>query len=529
MGRTAKEVVYENNRLKGKLLTSETCQRLESLIALNEQKGFISDLKHIIYDLSPSEVQLVKESKSNQFVDLSNRGTLTDVQTLGVAYMYFAERLVLGDSVGMGKTVEVCGLCNKLESEYAKQGYEFRFLFLTNKTIVPEIRDKMIKFTGNYVDVVWGEKPSVQKFCAENYDECHYSVVAPHSLINSLEFQDYMRRFQSDYGCNPFDILIIDESGDILKNTGTKVWKNGMFLQKQFERVILLNATPFEKSLNMFYNQISFIDDTFLPTKTAFTEEYEITRWVGRYSVPSGKYKNQEKFRNLVAYRYFARTRKSTGAKMIDCSADIRVVPLSPQQKYLLTKTSIPGMVYDCPSYFNMGVETDEETTPKLKALVELINVELINEPSILVYTKYKEAMYAMQRVLYENCIEAYVMNGDSSAKEREALCNSFKLGDFRVLITNVQKGLDFGNCNVCIFYTYDTNSNNMVQFEGRMTREYNIVNKHSYILVSRGNELRTLKNIVADRARASDLFAGSDFSCVLSILLDEDKIRSLK
>lgn len=529
MGRKRKEVVYENNRLKGKLLTSDDCKRLESVISLNEQNGYISDLKNIIYDLTPYEVDLIKESKSNEFVDLSNKGTLTDVQTLGVAFMYFAKRMILGDSVGMGKTVEVCGLCNLLESQMIKQGMEFRFLLLTNKTIVPEIRDKMIKFTGNYVDIVWGEKQYVKNFCSQNSEELQYSVVAPHSLINSLDFQDYMRMFQEEHGYNPFDILIIDESGDILKNTTTKVWNNGMFLQAQFERVILLNATPFEKSLNMFYNQISFIDDTFLPTKTEFSTEYEVSYFNGRYSEFSGKYKNQEKFRNLVAYRYFARTRKSTGAKMIDCSAEVRVVPLSSEQKDLLTKTSIPGMVYDCPSYFNMGIETNVDTTPKLAALIELINVELVNEPSILVYTRYKEAMFSIQRVLAENEIDAYVMNGDSSAKERESLCNRFKMGDIRVLITNVQKGLDFGNCNTCIFYTYDTNSNNMVQFEGRMTRDYNIVNKHSYIIVSRGGELKTLKDTVADRARASDLFAGSDFSCVLSILLDEDKIRNLK
>ena len=97
-----------------------------------------------------------------------------------------------------------------------------------------------------------------------------------------------------------------------------------------------------------------------------------------------------------------------------------------------------------------------------------------------------------------------------------------------RVLITNVQKGLNFGNCDYCIFYDFDSNPNRMVQFEGRMTRSYNIENKHVFLLVSRGKELKNLKKVVANRAKASDVFAGSDFSCVLSILLDED-LQSLK
>ena len=120
-------------------------------------------------------------------------------------------------------------------------------------------------------------------------------------------------------------------------------------------------------------------------------------------------------------------------------------------------------------------------------------------------------------------------MNGDTKISEKNFLVNRFKAGDLKVLITNVQRGLDFGNCNYCIFYSYDTNPNRMVQFEGRMTREYNIIGKHVYLLVSRGRELQKLKNLVADRAVASDLFAGSDFSCVLSLLLDNEKLKNIK
>ena len=98
-----------------------------------------------------------------------------------------------------------------------------------------------------------------------------------------------------------------------------------------------------------------------------------------------------------------------------------------------------------------------------------------------------------------------------------------------KVLITNVQKGLDFGRCNHCIFYSYDPSPNKMVQFEGRMTRERNIIGKHVYLLISRGRELNKFKSVVKDRAEASDLFAGSDFSCVLSLLLDEEKIDDLE
>jgi superfamily II DNA or RNA helicase len=523
------EVMYYNGHLKGSLLSDEDCQKLDALLELDAKKGFVSDLKHVIYDLTPAEVDQILIQNDNSGVDLQV-GTLENTQTIGVAYMYFAKRLVLGDSVGMGKTVQVCGLCNLLEAEMLKNQMEFRFLYLTGKNLVNQARNEFIKFTGNYVQAVQGVKDSVSKFCKSNWDYLSASVVGSHSLIKSKDFQEYMIHCYRDEGYNPFDILIIDEAGDILANSGTQMYKEAQNLAKMFDRVILLNATSFEKELQMFYNQIKFVDGTFLPTKTEFDKEYMIyTYGVGPYPQFSGKYKNAEKFRNLVRYRYLARTRKSAGATMTNCTAEVLVSPLSKEQKYMLSRVSMPNMVYDCPSYFQMGIPSNMSTTPKLCTLVSLLQGRLKNEKSILIYARYKEAQSVIESFLTELGYSCAVMNGDSPINVRNDIINKFKLGDIPILITNVQKGLNFGNCNHCIFYSYDTNPNRMVQFEGRMTRSYNIDNKHVYLLISRGDELKAFKSVVADRAKASDVFAGSDFSCVLSILLDGDTIANLK
>ena len=520
-----KEILYYNNRLCGKYLSSEDCDRLEALMRLDAAKGSVADLEDIICDLPPSVVEVIKGFGSNDGVDLSQYpGKLEKHQTIGVAYMYFAKRLVLGDSVGIGKTVEVCGLCNLLERLYEKKGREFRFLYLTEKTLVPQAQSEIIKFTGNFVYALYGEKAKVNEFIDENYASLNYSVVGTHSLINSVPFQEYMRGFIADTGTIPFDLLVIDESGDILSNSSTATYKNAMFFGSFFERIVLLNATSFEKELRAFYSQLNFVDDSFLPTKTAFQKEYEVYNYFTPYPTFSGKYKNADKFRDLVSYRYLARTRKSSGAIMEDCTAEVVVVPLSREQKWLLGRTSMPQMVYDCPSYFSMGVETNESTTPKVKALIRLITEDLRDVRSILVYSRYKESQKCIDGILYDLGIKSAIMNGDSPQEVREAIIDKFKLGDIRVLITNVQKGLNFGNCNHCIFYTYDPNPNKMVQFEGRMTRSFNIVGKHVYLLLSEGKELSTFNSIIADRARASDVFAGSDFSCVLSLLLSSGR-----
>ena len=44
--------------------------------------------------------------------------------------------------------------------------------------------------------------------------------------------------------------------------------------------------------------------------------------------------------------------------------------------------------------------------------------------------------------------------------------------------------------------------------------------------MVSKGDELRTLRTAVADRAKAMDDFDGSDFSCVMTLLLDKANLK---
>lgn len=524
----SKELFYINNRLSGKFLDQNTCNALEKLITLSDNNGCVEDLKRLIYDLPPSTVEIVREQKSTEFVELPI-GRLDDYQTVGVAYMYFAKRVLLGDSVGLGKTVEVAALCNLIKEDFKKKNMDFRFLMLTEKTSVSQIRDKMIKFTGEYVETVMGEKKYVSKFIKENQDDVPFSVVGTHSLFNSVDFQQWFIDFMANNGYCPFDILIVDESGDILTNTGTQSYQNGMFFAENFERVICLNATSFEKELNQMYAQLNFVDPSFLPTKTAFQQRYHKLQYgIRKYGIFTGKYQNEAEFMDLVKYRYFSRTRRSTGAEMKDCTAELVVSELSTVQKKLLHIASNPLMVYDCPGYFassGFQVETNVETTPKLKSLIDLLMGKLKDEKSILVYSRYKEAQYALADTLEQIGIEYRVMNGETPQKTRDAYINSFILGDVRVLVTNVQKGLDFGNCNICIFYDFDPNPNKMVQFEGRMTRSKDIIGKHVYLLVSQGKELKSLKNVVGDRAKASDLFSGSDFSCVLSLLLNSEAL----
>lgn len=526
-----KIVEYYNDRYKGSL-SEEQCDVIDELLELDSMNGCLTDLLHIIYKLSDSTViQLIEDNELNSSWGTSYSqtdyekpiGTLRDDQTIGVALMYYAINCILGDSVGMGKTVEIAGLCNLLKVEAEKKGENFKYLFLTEKNSVQQVRKEMIKFTGDYVSLISdGTIKGVTNFIdrVETWGIVN-SVVGTHALITQPAFVGWleMRNRAKEF---PFDLLVVDESS-LLGNPTTKVTKAFKLIKKYFKRVVFLNATPFETKLDIFYTQLSLLDSKLLPTKTNFTKEYVVMDYRGMYPKPTGKYKNQGKFKNLVGYRYFARTRKDKGAVMQGCSGGIKVSPLSKIQREWLEKTQMPKLVYDCPTYFDSSIEFCIENVPKLGSLDELLKNECAEADTILIFAHYKESQKYLSEWLKNRGYSNRILNGDTKNQDRETIINSFKRAEFNILITNVQKALNFGNCNHCIFYSYDANPSKMIQFEGRITRGFDIVGKNVFILCSKGADYRTLVKTVRDRAKATSEFTKTDLSVVMDILLGGD------
>lgn len=511
-----KQIKYYNGRLQGKYLTESDCDKLESIIKLGEQQGRVPQLKRSIVNLPDEDVELAIVTKSTDLIK-KPLGELGDHQTLGVSFMFFAKRALIGDSVGMGKTVEVASLVRLLKQKY---GEDFRVLFLAEKTNLYEIQRKLIKFSGEYFESLEGDKRSVEKWYGENQNVVLYDVVGSQSLLNSRVFQEALIALEKGLGKFPFDLVVIDESY-ILKNSTTQRFKAAKKIADKVEWLVLLNATPFDTDLMDSYNQLSIVDSTFLPTKTSFEDAYVVFDYTGLFPEPSGTYRNQEVFRKQVGYRYFASTRRSTGAKFEDSFARLVRVPLTSEQKMLLQKVSMPQMVYDYPKYFTFFGELGESL--KIKALTDLLQGELLEEKVVLVYTIYKDVQFSIKQQLERLGISAEVMNGDTPQEMRGNLIHGFQNAKFKVLITNVMRGLDFGNCDACVFYSYDPAPSRMQQLEGRITRTRDIVGKKSYILCTEGREMNRLKSVISDRAKASESFFDSEFSMVLSLLTESD------
>lgn len=522
----AREIDYYNERYKGSL-TDKQCEMLEQIIELDSNRAVDTSLKHIIHNMSDSDVDDFIQDMENYGYPLKDYekpiGELRDYQTLGVAYGYYAGNFILGDSVGTGKTVETAGICNLYKTIFNQQGKDFKYLVLTEKNLSKQFRAEMVKFTGDFVErIPSGEERDIDRFINNNpYNTpLEYSVVGTHALIKAPKFLSWLEQCRTYGNGFPFYMLIVDESSVLGGKSTTQIVKSFKSISKYFKKIIFLNATPFETSLQVFYNQLNLLDSKMLPTKQNFEKEYCIMRYNGMYSVPSGKYKNQANFKKRVGYFYFARTRRDNGAVMEDCKGGVVFSPLSPIQKEWLNKTQLNRMVFDCPNYLDSSIPFCSETVPKLGSLDKLLKNECADANSILLFTYYKEAQYALSKWLRDKGYSNEVLNGATKGVDRDRIIKGFKNSEFRVLITNVQKGLNFGDCNYCIFYSFDPNPSKMVQFEGRTTRSFDIVGKNVYILCSKGLEEKQLNEIVRQRAKATTDATNTDISVVLDVLL---------
>jgi len=509
-------------------MLKEQCDILESLIDADENNGVVSDLKHIIYNLAEDTIdQMISDYNVFRIAmhDYERPyGTLLDYQTLAVCFMYYAQKCILGDSVGMGKTVATAGVFNLIKREMAKTGQKHRYLVLTQKNLAVQFRRELVKFTGEFVELIpSGEAKQVQLYY-NTYDyreKPEFSVVGTHALLMTKSFIQWLELCRTEGEGFPFDTLVVDESSELGTGQMASVFKA---LSGYFKNIYFLNATPFETHLGIFYNQLSLLDPKLLPTKQNFTKEYCIMDYRGMYPKPSGRYKNQENFKRLIRYRYFARTRRDKGAEMRECDGRVVLSPLSSVQKDLLKRSQLHKIVFDCPSHIDDSIPFNSSTVPKLASLSGLLDNECAEADTIIIFVYHKEAQSRLSEWLTSMGHSNRVLNGETPNNKRISIIEGFRNREYRILLTNVQKGLNFGNCDYCIFYSYDTNPSSMVQFEGRITRDFDIVGKHIYILCSMGEEYRNLMTVVKERVKATKDFTNTDYSVVLDIIAGGSK-----
>lgn len=520
--------LYKNAYYQGTMSDDNAACILEIL-----KETSMPALKNCIVNMTPEQMQELKDLYTNwekehgSVADIEDtfdyskiaQGELRDEQTIGTAFMFYAGSCLLGDEVGLGKTVETAGLCNLVEAMNKKLGKPFSFCFLAEKASVEQIRNKMMQFTGHYIGVLEnGEQKTVDAWIQANKDGQNYSIVGTHALLNNNDFLLYSVR-------HPFTIFIIDESA-LLKNNSSLVYKNAKAILSKQERKILLNATPLEKAVREFYNQLSLLDTGYMPTVAKFEADFCKKTKKGHGFEICGT-KNEALFRQAVTLRYLARTRQLLGAKYEENTCTTYIVEPCHAQRELMRRSSLYQMIYDYPPDVDLRVESKIENIPKMRVCLEILKKirERNPEEKTFVYCNYVNCQAKLAEVLEENGFKAVILNGKTKAKEKVKILDDFNNNKiYDVIITNVKRGLDLNICSNCIMYTIDHNPQKMVQAEGRMTRDFDVCYKNLYMIVMEGREAKTLDTSLKERVSMADNLTVTGNSMVMDAIRSNDK-----
>lgn len=533
MANRGKQFVLRNNHYCGELDEIKEAQILETI-----ESDCIPKLKHMIYDFP---MWLIEDADANgmrvldylKVAGLDAKdfvGELRDKQTIGAGFMYLSHHSILGDGVGLGKTVEVSALFNMLRM--TKQMSKAIFI-ADNDGITQAIRE-LKRFTGMKVVEIPSLTNKLDKVIeSTNWNDVEI-LVGKHSLLTNDRFMNWIAQHavrgpKKSLSNKLYDTFVLDESY-LLRNPKTVTCTYVKKLCEMATRVHFLNATVFETHILDIYNQFDIMGKHIMPTKGSIEAEFcnvrEETYWrkarfkgdinTGKKSVIDG-YRNESVFKERLKLIYLARTSKEMGLESNNQYYTVEIDPTETQLK-LMRKGYRYNEVLNDPSLVDgAGITTSIEHVPKIYKAVNLSTQDFATS-NILIYCFHKNAQKVIKEELIKQGRTAEIINSDVKEKERNSIVDRFNRKELDVLITNGKRSRNLYGGDVCIMYSIESNPAQMEQIRGRIDRHvddsakvfvlmYYAFTPEYDLFNSASKRSESARNLTVDAQSAVDMF----------------------
>lgn len=492
------------------------------LIQSTRNSKVIDNLRNMVFNFPPELVlRSLQECKSirsiikDENIDYSNYiGKLRDYQTVGTAFMYLSPRSILGDGVGLGKTVEISALLN-----YLKQTKQMtRFIMAVENSAWAQTTAELIRFTGLNVIQLPSEANKLDRAIRKTDWGKVDGIVIKHSALRSDNLSKWIAvNMNADGTCKIFDTFILDESS-VIKNQTTKTATYTRNICDICKRVHFMNATTFETNIMDIYNQMDMMYPDLLPKKWRIEKNYCTFGTSSYWTKVNGKakmnfrrdltgYKNQAIFKESLSLVYFGRCKADIGMDMPHVHKVYEVEP-SNEQSLALSKGYRYMEVLNCPSLIpELNIPTTRKSVPKLERLMQLMENDF-RDSQVMIYAFHLESQRIIKEELEKIGRRPVILNGDCKDEDRFDAQNKFNNGTYDVIITNIKKSLNLYGGDVCIFYSLLTNPSSIFQTAGRIDRNVDDRIKTYILLLYKGtDEYRFFTDVVRQRAKdARDL-----------------------
>ncbi|KSV16609.1 ATP-dependent helicase [Dehalococcoides mccartyi] len=274
----------ETNSLNHKTLY---CTGISKLVK-DRQTQFLTDLENII-QVDPAKVKLVADDspffrKSRLYIEsqwrkktpadtalhIGDRAAMDlmnfQLEPAQVALRRPRQRILIADSVGLGKTLEA-GI---LMAELIARGKGNRILVVTVKSMLTQFQKEMWnRFT---IPLVRLDSNKIQKIRAQlpsNYNPFFHfdkTIVSIDTLKRDVEYRTHLEN-------SWWDIIVIDEAHNVAKRGSQQAQRSRLakLLSGRSDTLIMLSATPHDGRSESFASLMNMLD----PTAIANPHDYK--------------------------------------------------------------------------------------------------------------------------------------------------------------------------------------------------------------------------------------------------------------
>lgn len=397
------------------------------------------------------------------------------IETVKKVLKRFHGRVLLGDEVGLGKTIEA----GMLIKEYLLRGMVRNVLILAPASLVSQWQEEMeMKFGIPFLST---DSPDFTKN-PETFWKQRFLIASLGSARSDRNMPLVLAQF--------YDLVVVDEAHH-LRNRTTKAWKLVNQLQKRF--IFLLTATPIQNNLIELFNLITLLKPGQFKTEKVFRQEY-VAR--GNLKKPVHRERLQELLREVMIRntrsaidlklpKRFATTLRLEpsaleGKIYEDVGAHLKTLNLKKPTLNMLLREAGSSPFALRESLLKLRGDNDFgeiiamidslEEISKGKALLELV----LKSPAEkkIIFTQFLKSMDYVTTLLERRGVPFATFRGDMTARAKDEAIGRFK-ADIPVLVSTESggEGRNLQFCNTIINFDLPWNPMRIEQRIGRLHR----------------------------------------------------------
>lgn len=266
-----------------------TCEGLSELVRGREAM-FLSKLEQGVRVLEPEATELVDDLSSGYrasllYLDTHRRQTPPTDSRIHIAHQAAMDllpfqldparqtleqprqRILIADSVGLGKTLEA-GI---LVSELIARGRGKRILVLAVKSMLSQFQQEFwSRFTIPLTRLDSQGLQRVRNRIPANHNPFHYfdrSIISIDTLKQDIEYRHYLEQAY-------WDIIIIDEAHNVAeRGSNSQRARLAKLLATRSDTLVMLSATPHDGKAESFASLVNMLDPTAIANPSDYSAE----------------------------------------------------------------------------------------------------------------------------------------------------------------------------------------------------------------------------------------------------------------